>query len=112
MLLPLHLSKIKIKMQGFPGGSAVKKKICLPMQDTGVQSLIQEDPTSCAPQLSSLCSRAPEPLTTELTYHDYGTLHAPEPEFCNKRSHHNEKPHTTAREKPLLAATREKPMQQ
>ena len=28
---------------GFPGGSVVKK-ICLPMQETQVQSLVQEDP--------------------------------------------------------------------
>ena len=103
--------KNKNKKAGLPWWLS-SKKIFLPMQDTRVQSLIQEDPTSSAPQLLSLCSRAPELLTTELTCHDYGTLRALEPEFCNKRSHHNEKPYTTTREKPLLAATREKPMQQ
>ena len=26
----------KLALQGFPGGSVVKKKICLPIQETGV----------------------------------------------------------------------------
>ena len=42
-------------------------RICLPVQGTRVQSLVQEDPTchgatkARAPQLLSLCSRAHEP---------------------------------------------------
>ena len=31
---------------GFPGGSMVKKKTCLPMSETPVQPLGQEDPRS------------------------------------------------------------------
>ena len=51
----------KYLILGFPAGSVVKNQP--PMQETQVQSLIQEDPTclgvtACAPQLSSLCSRA------------------------------------------------------
>ena len=34
---------VKRKQQGFPGGSVVKNR--LPMQETQVQSLVQEDPT-------------------------------------------------------------------
>ena len=76
--------KNKNKKAGLPWWLS-SKKIFLPMQDTRVQSLIQEDPTSSVPQLLGLCSRAREPLTTELTCHDYGTLRALEPEFCNKK---------------------------
>ena len=42
-------------------------RVCLPVQETRVQALVQEDPTcrgatkACVPQLLSLCSRAREP---------------------------------------------------
>ena len=52
-------------------------RICLSMQGTRVQCLLQEYPTCCG---------AAEPWQ-----HNYGA-HALEPVLCNKRSHHNEKP--------------------
>ena len=54
--------KNKNKKAGLPWWLSGKKKIyACQMQDTRVQSQIQEAPTSSAPQLLSLCSRAPEP---------------------------------------------------
>ena len=52
-------------------------RICLPMQGTWVQSLVQEDST---------CLRATKP-----TRHN-GSLRALEPVLYNKGSHCNEKP--------------------
>ena len=52
-------------------------RICLPMQGSRVQSLVQKDPT---------CLGAAEPVS-----HNYGTW-ALEPVLCNKRRHHSEKP--------------------
>ena len=52
--------------------------ICLPMQGTWVQSLVQED----AP-----CSGAVMPVCRT-----YCSLPALEPMLCNKRSHCNKKP--------------------
>ena len=43
-------------------------------------------------------------------WHNYGA-HALEPMLCNKRSHCSEKPMHCNEEQPLLAATREKPVQ-
>ena len=45
-------------------------RICLPMQETQVQSLVQEDPTCCR--------------TTKPECHNHRSLHALEPELCNK----------------------------
>ena len=64
--------------------------IYLPMQRTGVQSLVQEDSTchgattACMPQLPSLCSRAHELQLLKLM--------CLETVFCKKGSYHNEKP--------------------
>jgi len=74
--------------ESLPGGSVVKKKMCLPMQETQVRSLVLEDPTGCGaakalvPQLLSLCSRAWEPPPLRPT--------ALEPKLRNKRNHCNE----------------------
>ena len=49
----------QINKEGFPVAQWLG--VWLPMQETQVQSLSQEDPTchrACAPQLLSLCSRA------------------------------------------------------
>ena len=72
-------------------------RICLPMQETRVWSLVREDPMCC--------------WTTKSMCHNYwaGTL---EPVLCNKRSCHNEKPCTETREQPVIATTREEPVQQ
>ena len=65
---------------GVPGGSVVR----LPMQETRVRSLVQEDPT---------CLRATKPV-----------LH-------NKRSHHSEKPERR-NQRAALTATREETRRQ
>ena len=52
--------------------------ICLPMQGTWVQSLVQEDPPCCG-AIMPVC-------------HNYHSLQALEPMLCNKISHGNEKP--------------------
>ena len=82
--------------------------IHLPMQETRVQPLIQEDPTYCGTtkQLLSLCSRAQEP---EPICHSYWSPHVLEPVLCNKRNHVNEKP--AIKEWPLLTATVGRPAQ-
>ena len=55
-------------------------RICLPIQGTQVQALVQEDPSrACEPQVLSLHA-----TTTEACM--------PEPVLRNKRSHCNEKP--------------------
>ena len=76
------------------------------MQETWVQSLVQEDLTclgtkSCAIILLSLCSQAQEPQLLEPV--------CLEPMLCNKRNHHNEKTMHCGEELAPLAATREKP---
>ena len=53
-------------------------RICLPMQETQVQSLVREDST---------CHRAIKPM-----YHNYWNLRAFEPVLHNKRSNHNDEP--------------------
>ena len=65
-------------------------RVCLPMQETWVQSLTREGPT---------CHGATGPLhtTTEPVFWSLeATTSEPlctlEPVFCNKGSHHNEKP--------------------
>ena len=52
-------------------------RICLPMQETQVPHLVQEDSTCC---------RAIKPV------HNLLKSACPEPKLCNKRSHLNEKP--------------------
>ena len=74
--------------RGFPGCSVVKKKkkkICLPMQEMGVPTLIQEGPT---------CHRTTNPMCHNYWSHVLQLLKPMclEPVFCNKRSHCNEKP--------------------
>ena len=52
-------------------------RVCLPMQETLVRYLIQEDPGAtwsnqvCSPQLLSLCSGAREPQLLSLRAHSY-----------------------------------------
>ena len=66
-------------------------RICLPMQETRVRSLVWEDPTYCRAtkpwpqQLLSVCSRALRPPEPQL-------LNPPtlEPQPCNEGSHPNE----------------------
>ena len=65
---------------------AQQLRICLPMQKTRVQSLVQEDST---------CRGATKPqwaTITKSTHHNYWSTHALEPVLCNKGSHHDEKP--------------------
>ena len=82
-------------------------RICLAMQRTLVWSLVWKDPTchgTTKPVHHSYWACALEPVN-----HNYWSWHALESVLGNKRSHHNEKLHTTAREYPLLAGTRESP---
>ena len=60
-------------------------RICLPMQETGVPSVVQEDST---------CHRATKPVC-----HNYWA-HALKSLLCDKRSHCNEKPVTTTKSSP------------
>ena len=67
------------------------------MQDTGVQSLVQEDPAchgTVKPVCHNFCAQALEPV-----------LH-------HKRTHHNEKPAHRNEEQPLLTTAREEPASQ
>ena len=89
-------------------------RICLSMQGTRVRALVQEDPT---------CRGATKPVhhnywacALELMSHNYWAsmpqllkLTCLEPMFCNKRSHHNEKPAHRNQEELPLATTRESP---
>ena len=68
-------------------------RICLPMQGTWVQSLVQE--------LRSTCHRATKPQLLNLSIL--------EPTIHSKRSRCNEKPTLRNKEEPLLATTRESP---
>ena len=72
-------------------------RIHLPVQGTQVRSLVWEDPT---------CFRAAKLLCL-----NHWSPRAPEPVVFNKKSHHRDKP-TPRTECPLLAATREKVVQQ
>ena len=65
-------------------------KVCLLLQETRVQSLVQED---------SICHRQLSPCATNTE-----ACCALEPVLRNQRS-----PHTTIRQWPLLALTRESP---
>ena len=102
----------------------------LPIQETWIWSLIQEDPTccrttkpvrhnywACAPEPGSgnYWACAPEPgshnywaCALEPGSHNYWSPHSLEPVLCNKRSHRNEKQHTATRGQPPLITTREK----
>jgi len=68
-------------------------RICLPMQGTWVQSLLQEDST---------CLRATKPMR-----HNNGSLRALEPVLHNKEATARRSLSTPSRELPSLAATRE-----
>ena len=77
------------KNPGFPGGSVVES---LPMQETQVQSLDQENPTYCGAlglctiiTESVLCS--PEAATSECTCHSYWSPRALAPVLWKKSSH-------------------------
>ena len=74
------------KKGGFPGGSVVK--ISLPMQETGVQSLIWDDRSHMpyAVEQRSLYATTVEPGN-----HNYGSPRALEPVLHNERSHCSEK---------------------
>ena len=74
----------KIYFKGFDTGFPWWLSICLPMQGTWVQSLL-EDFTCCGSP--SLC-----PTTIEPTCCKYWCSLALEPMLCNKRSCCNEKP--------------------
>ena len=88
--------------------------VCLPVQRTRVQALVQEDPTcheATRPVRHSYWACALEPAS-----HNYWVcvpqLLKPvrlEPVLRNKRSHCDEKPSHCNEEKPLLASTRESP---
>ena len=66
-----------------------------PAQGTWVQSLVWEEPTGCRAAKSES--------------HRYRSPHSTEPTLCTRRSHRSQKPHTSAREKPPLTTTRERP---
>ena len=94
--------------EGFPGGSMVKN----PPANAGDTGLIlglgrfhmTQNNSACAPQLLSLCSRAQDLQLLKLV--------SPRARLRNLRSHCNEKPSHCHEEQPLLATTREKPMEQ
>ena len=67
---------------GFPDGRVVK--ICLPMQETRVQSLIQEDPTYL---------RATEPV-----YHNYRACNSVSPGAATTEASVLQGPHSSTRE--------------
>ena len=76
------------------------------MQETRVQSLLQEDPMcqshkACVPQLLSLCSRAQEPQ--QLSPLSLGHM------LPSKSRHHSEKDTHATREEPQLTAAGEEP---
>ena len=122
-ILPLWLVKQKKKKNNLEyfqcqdsrtGTSLVAQwlRVCLPMQGTRVQALVQEDPT-CRGATKPVCHNY-WACALELVSHNYWAcvpqLRKPtclEPVLCNKRSHHNEKPAHRNEEYPLLAATRE-----
>ena len=86
-------------------------RICLPMQETQVQSLIQEDPTHCGatkPMQRSCWACALEPGSRSCWAHALRcwSLCALGPVRCN-RSCHNEKPVHCNQEQPPCTATRE-----
>ena len=78
----LHFRKVA---RGLPWWLSGKERICLPMQETGVPFLIQEDPT---------CWGATKPVchNYQACALDLGTSSTESPLLCNKRSHYNEKP--------------------
>ena len=111
---PSHLSVHKHR-EGFPGGTVVK--VCLPMQETWVRSLIREDPTCCRatkPVRHSRRAGALEPGSC-----NYGALaldirgpSALEPRLRSKKTTTTRSPSTATGEWPLLPAAREKAKQQ
>ena len=104
----------EIQYMGVPDGSAVKK-ICLPMQDTWVPSLIQEDPICCRtakPKHHNYKASSLEPRSCTYWTHALQLLKPStlEPMLHNKRSHHNEKPAQGNEEWLPLAKTGEGPL--
>ena len=95
-------------LEGFLGGSVVKN----PPANAGDTGLIlglgrfpmTQNNSACVPQLLSLYSRAQELQLLKLV--------SPRAMLCNVRSHCNKKPSRGHEEQPLLATTREKPMEQ
>ena len=80
-------------------------RICLPVQETQVWSLVREDPA---------CSRATKPVchhhwacALEHRSRNYWSSGSLEPALCSRTSQH-----MTSGQRPLLTKTREKPMQQ
>ena len=69
----LNIEKNIFKMDNWISLVVQWLRICLPMQETQVPSLVQEDLTYCR--------------TTKSMYHNYWSLWALEPTLCNKRSH-------------------------
>ena len=65
-------------------------RVCLPMQETQVGSLIQEDPT--CPRATKSLSRSCWTCALEAGNHSYWSVYTLEPLLCNKISHCNEKP--------------------
>ena len=86
-----HNLSEKYTLTDFPGGPMVKSP--LPMQGTGVRSLVWENPT---------CHGATQPV------HNYWSP-CLEPVLHNNRSHFNEKPAHHNQEQPSLTTTRESP---
>ena len=88
---------MKFRFLVFPGGSLLKN---LPANagDTGSipgpgSFRMPQSNEACAPQLLTLCSRAPEPqLLSPCATTIEASTPALEPMLCNKRSHCNEKP--------------------
>ena len=72
-------------------------RIHLPVQETQVRSLLQEDSTCCRatkPMHHNYWACALEPTSHNYWVHMPQLLkpELPEPVLCNKRSHHNERP--------------------
>ena len=85
-------------------------RIHLPVQETQVRSLVQEDPTCCRaarPMCHNFGACALEPGSCS-----YWSSSALEPVLRNKGSCWDEKPSHHTEESPLLDTAREKPVQQ
>ena len=100
---------------GFPGGS-VLKNLLANARDVGStlglgRSHMLQNNEAHAPQLLSLCSRAPEPQL-QSPYATSTGAHKPWSPCSTREATATRSPHTAPREEPLPAATREKPVQQ
>ena len=104
-LFPIFKTK---KCFGCLGGSVVR--ICLPVQETWVGSLIQENPMchgAAKPMHHDYWACALEPMSR-----NYWSLLTLEAMLHNRRSYQNEKPMHCNEEQASLATTREKIVQQ